>query len=164
MQQTSWPSKLAGTAIVTIVSGGWYSAIAPSWETVSLTCQPSPELVICSISGEPYPGISRNINIPKAQLSGIKSTFRSMEGNLVQHLVLTTIDRKEIPLNIHPSGHLTVQLSPQKTKIAAFLVNPQAQTLEITTQRDFSLPLLIITGGVVAISCLYLKKLWIDSQ
>jgi hypothetical protein len=164
MPQRSWSSKLAGTTIVTIVAGGWYLAIAPVWETVSLTCQPSPEQVICKISGEPYPGITRNIAILKNQLSGIKPTFRSIEGNLVQHIVLTTIDQQEIPLNIHPSGHLTVQLFQQKNKIAAFLANPQAQTLAITTQRNFPLPLSVITAVIMGMSGFYLKKLWIDSK
>jgi hypothetical protein len=164
MNRASWTSKLAGTAIVTIISSGWYLAIADTWETVSLNCQPCPEQVLCKITGEPYPGIKRNIEIPKTQLAGIKPTFRAMEGNLVQHMVLTTIDRQQIPLNIHPGGHLTVQLSPQQNKIAAFLANPQAQTLAITTQRNFPLPLLIITAGVIGMSGFYLKKLWIDSK
>jgi hypothetical protein len=164
MNGVSWISKLAGTAIITIVAGGWYLAIADSWETVSLHCQPSPEQVVCKISGEPYPGIQRNIAIPKTQLAGIKPIFRLMEDNLVQHLVLTTIDRQEIPLNIHPSGHLTIQLSQQQNKIAAFLANPQAQTLSITTQRNFPLPLSIITAGMIGMSGFYLKKLWIDSK
>jgi hypothetical protein len=164
MNRAFWTSKLAGTAIITIVAGSWYLAIADSWETVSLQCQPSPEQVVCKISGEPYPGIKRNIAIPKTQLSGIKPTFRMMEDNLVQHLVLTTIDRQEISLNIHPSGHLTVQLSQQQNKIAAFLANPQARTLAITTQRNFSLPLLVITAGIMGMSGFYLKKLWIDSK
>jgi hypothetical protein len=164
MNRTSRISKLAGTAIITIVAGGWYLAIAGIWETVSLHCQPSPEQVLCKITGEPYPGITRNITIPKIQLSGIKPTFRAMEDNLVQHLVLTTIDRQEIPLNIHPRGHLTVQLSKQQNKITAFLANPQARTLVVTTQRKFFWPLSIITAGIIGMSGFYLKKLWIDSK
>jgi hypothetical protein len=164
MPQTPWKKKLAGTAIVIIVSGGWYLAIADAWETVSLKCQPSSERVICKISGEPYPGIRRNIEIPKTQLSGVKHTFRLMEGNLVQHVVLTTKDGQGIPLNIHPTGIITIQLIKQQSRITAFIANPQDQTLMVETQRNFPLPLFAITGGMICCSGLYLKRLWIDKK
>jgi hypothetical protein len=164
MNQSSWQVKFLGTTFVAVLSMAWYLAIADAWETVILKCQPSPEQVICRISGEPYPGVRRNIEIPKTQLSGVKHTFRSMEGNLVQHVVLTTGDGREIPLNIHPAGIITSQIIKQQSRLSAFITNPQAKNLTVETQRDFPLQLWVITGGIICGSGLYLKRLWIDNK
>ncbi len=163
MNQSSWQAKLFGTTFVAALCMGWYLAIADAWETVILKCQPSPEQVICKISGEVYPGIKRNLEIPKTQLSGVRHTFRSMEDNLVQHIVLTTKGSREIPLNIHPAGAITIQIIKQQSKISAFINNPQAQELTIETPRNFPLQLYVITGGIICCSGFYLKRLWIDS-
>jgi hypothetical protein len=164
MNQSSWQVKFLGTTFVAVLSMAWYLAIADAWETVIFKCQPSPEQVICRISGEPYPGVRRNIEIPKTQLSGVKHTFRSMEGNLVQHIVLTTKDGRTIPLNIHPAGNITIQIIKQQSKISAFIKNPQAKDLMIETQQQFPLRLYVITGGIICCSGFYLKRLWIDNK
>jgi hypothetical protein len=155
--------KSFGTAFISIIAWFWYLELVDSyWETVSIKCQPNPVQVICHISNKPDPG-GTNLDIPKTQLTGVKYTFRAMEGNVIQGIVLTTIDEQEIPLHRNPRGKLLRQLIKRKAQIAKFIADPQAKNLTIETQpRDVELSVLIFTGGMIIFGCLLLKKMWMD--
>ena len=159
-QRLSWNQKLFSTALLGSFSAFWcLLMVVMYWETVSLKCQPNPELVICTITGEPYPGRSRNIKIPKQQLIGVEIVDRQSHGKY--RIGLITNDRQEIPLTKHWNGDATAQIEPHIAQISAFIKDPNAQTLTIETHRDFPLLSLAMTGGVIGYCGWSLKRLWL---
>ncbi|WP_295622239.1 hypothetical protein [Chamaesiphon sp. GL140_3_metabinner_50] len=156
----SWNRKLIGTALLGSFSVFWYLLmVAIYWETVSLKCQPNPELVICTITGEPYPGRIRSIEVPKQQLAGVEIVDRQSRGKY--RIGLITRDRQEIPLTKHWNGDATAQIETQLGRISAFINDPNAKTLTIETHRDFPLLALVMTVGVIGFCSLSLKRLWL---
>jgi hypothetical protein len=163
-QQTySIKNKLFGTVFIAIIPGFWsILAIAMCWETVSLKCSPSPVEVICKISGEPNPGETRMLEVPKAQLAEVAVIDRQRKG---QHRIgLITIDRQKIPLTRNFSGDATTQLEQQIDRIATFIADPNATNLTIETQRNFPPLLWIISGVIFGFSGWCLKRLWIGHE
>ncbi len=129
------------------------------WETVTLKCQPNPELVICNITSEPYPGRFRKVEIPKQKLAGVEIVDRQSRGKY--RIGLITNDRQEIPLTRNWNGDATTQIEAQLDRISAFISDPNAQTLTIETRRDFPLLPLLMTGCVIGFCGLSLKRLWL---
>jgi hypothetical protein len=161
MNRASLVKKIFSTACVGGFLLFWYMEIIDDYlETVSIKCQPRPAEVICHISSEPSLG-GINLDIPKTQLTGIESIHRSMDGNIIYWIALATIDEKRIPLHRSPQGKIINQLHKYKPQIAKFITDPQAQILTIEThRRDIPLQMLVVTGGILLFSYLYLKKLW----
>jgi hypothetical protein len=158
-QRLSWKGKLFSTALLGSFSLFWcLLMIAIYWETVSLKCQPNPQLVICTITGEHYPGRVRSIEIPKQQLAGIEIVDRQSKGKY--RIGLITNDRQEIPLTKNWNGDATIQIEAQLDRISAFISDPNAKTLTIETRRDFPLLPLLMTGGIMCFCGLSLKRLW----
>lgn len=158
--QSSWKEKFIGTAFVAGVSFFWYILMMGIYEEkVSLQCKPSPEQVICSILGE-YPGGSRTLEIPKAQLSGVKIIHQKSK-RYIHQVVLNTLDKEKIPLTRCWSCDASIQLEKQMDQIAAFIADPSAQTLLIETRRNFPLLPLLMTGGIIWFNVLCLKRLWL---
>jgi hypothetical protein len=161
MNKASLVKKIFSTACVGGFLLFWYLEIVTDYlETVSIKCQPRPVEVICHISSEPSLG-GINLDIPKTQITGIESIHRSMDGNIIYWIALATVDKKGIPLHRSPQGKIINQLIKHKAQIAKFIADPQARTLTIETyRRDIPLQMLVVTGGTILFSCLYLKKLW----
>jgi hypothetical protein len=152
--------KLFGTVFIALISGFWsILAIGMYWETVSLKCAPDPVEVICKINGEPNPGETRTLEIPKAQLAEVKIIDRQRKG---QHRIgLITIDQQKISLTRNFSGGATIQLKPQIDRIAAFIADPNATSLTVETRRDFPPSIWIISAVIFGFNGWYLKRLWI---
>jgi hypothetical protein len=165
MNKASLVKKIFSTVCVGGFLLFWYLEIVDDYlETVSIKCQPRPVEVICHISSEPSLG-GINLDIPKTQITGIESIHRSMDGNIIYWIALATVDKKGIPLHRNPQGKVINQLIKHKAQIAKFIADPQAQTLIIEThRRNIPLQMLVVTGGIMLFSCLYLKKLWTFSR
>jgi hypothetical protein len=160
IHQFSWKDKLFGTACLAGVSFFWYMLMMGIyWETVSLQCKPTADKVACSIRGE-YPGGTRTLEIPKAQLSGVKA-IRQGRKKTPRQVVLSTFDKETIPLTRCWGCDASIQLEQNIDRIAAFIADPQAQTLRIETRRNFPLLPLLMTGGIIWFNGLCLKRLWI---
>jgi hypothetical protein len=134
------PSKLvaiAGLVIMPFVA--WNYVPGYGWETVSFQCAPRSGQVMCKLSGEPKPGKKRTVSIAKQQLTGVKVRQKDSDyadSSTVNMIVLTTIDKKEIPLTIEWGGAATIQLLKQIDELSAFIADPQAQTLSLKTERE----------------------------
>jgi hypothetical protein len=161
----SWVKKIFVTALVVGFDAFWYAEIVNDYlETVSIRCQPSPVQVMCQITNEPDLG-GTNLKIPKTQLTEIEYRYRAMEGVAIQWISLTTISEAEIPLNRSRRGRIIQQLRPYKDRIAKFIADPQAQTLNIEThQRNMPFQVPIVTGFIILLECLYLRNLWRSSR
>jgi hypothetical protein len=155
--------KLFGTTFIALISGFWsILVIAMYWEIVSLKCSPNPVDVICKISGEPNPGETRILEIPKAQLAKVAVIDRQRKG---QHRIgLITIDHQKIPLTRNFSGDATIQLEQQLDQIAAFIADPTATSLNIETRRNFPPSIWIISAVIFGFSGWCLKRLWIGHK
>jgi hypothetical protein len=160
IRQYSWKNKLFGTALISGFSFFWYMLMMGIyWETVSLQCKPKERQSVCSIRGE-YPGGTRALEISKAQLSGVKA-IRQGRKQSPRQVVLSTLDKEKIPLTRCWSCDASIQVEKQMDQIAAFIADPQAQTLRIETRRNFPLLPLAMTGGIIWFNVLCLKRLWI---
>lgn len=161
MNKSTSKEKLFGTTLITLASGFWVVlAITMYWETVSLKCLPNPVEVICKIDGEPYPGGTRIVEIPKSQLVGVKIIDR-MRQKKQYRIGLIKIDRQQIPLTRNFNGDVTIQLEPQIDRIAAFINDPNATSLTIKTQRNFPPSVWMISLVIFGFSGWCLKRLWI---
>lgn len=159
-QRLFWKRTLFSTALLGSFSSFWcLLMVAMYWETVSLKCQPNPELVTCNITDEPYPGRVRSIEVSKQQLAGVEIVDRQSHGKY--RIGLITNERKEIPLTKHWNGDATAQIEVQIDRISAFINDPNAKILTIETHRDFPLLSLVMTGGVIGFCSLSLKRLWL---
>jgi hypothetical protein len=137
MMNASKLAAIAGLAIMPFVA--WHYVPGYGWETVSFQCKPQAGTVMCKLMGEPRPGKKRIVTIAKNQLSGVKVRTKGSayaDGSTVNMIVLTTIDNKEIPLTIEWGGAATVQMLKQCDQLAAFIADPQAQTLSLKTDRE----------------------------
>jgi hypothetical protein len=160
MTQISWRAKFFATAFAGTTSLFWIALmVGISWEIVSFKCQPSPEQVICKLYGEPTPGKTRYLEIPKNQLSRIKMV-RQRQGR--HQAILVTIDRQEIPLVRTWSGDVTAQLDRQFDRITKFIADPQAKTLSIETYRNLNPLAILMTIGVIWFNGTMMKKVWFD--
>jgi hypothetical protein len=132
------------------------------WETTSLQCQPEQQEVICRISGEPGPGETRKLSIPKAQLAGVKvlSQKKSHKQRSTRQVVLIDINQQEIPLTAHWGGEATHQLLKEIDRMTAFIQDPQAQTLSIVTHREIPPPTIPIIGFIAFVDLALLKQVW----
>jgi hypothetical protein len=134
------PSKLvavAGLLIMPFVA--WNYVPSYGWETVSFQCKPQVGTVMCKLIGEPKPGQKRIVAIAKNDLTGVKVVEKESnydDGSRVNMIMLTTIDEKQIPLTIEWGGAATVQMLKQIDELAAFIADPQAQTLSLKTDRE----------------------------
>jgi hypothetical protein len=163
MHKYSVKYKLFGTVFIAIIPGFWsILAIGMYWETVSLNCSPSPVEVICKISGEPNPGETRILEVPKAQLAEVAVIDRQRKGKY--RIGLITIDRQKIPLTRNLSGDATIQLEQQINRIAAFIADPTATSLNIETRRNFPPSIWIISAVIFGYSGWCLKRLWIGHK
>jgi hypothetical protein len=162
-QTYSTKDKLFWTPFIAIIPGFWYVlVVAMCWETVSLKCEPSPVAVICKINGEPSPGETRMVEVPKAQLAKVDVIDRQRKG---QHRIgLITIDHQKIPLTRNFSGDATIQLEQQLDQIAAFIADPTATSLNIETRRNFPPLIWIISAAIFGFSGWCLKRLWIGHK
>jgi hypothetical protein len=159
----STKSKLFGTPFIAIIPGFWcILVITMCWETVSLKCSPSPVAIICKITGEPNPGETRMVEVPKAQLARIEVIDRQRKGEY--RIGLITIDHQKIPLTKKISGDATIQLKQQIDQIAAFIADPTATSLNIETRRNFSPLIWIISAVIFGFSGWCLKRLWIGHK
>jgi hypothetical protein len=118
---------------------GYFSATTFGWETIQFDCQPKREQVQCRLSQDTRSGKKPIVtSIAKSQLTGVKVLERhGGKQGIVNHIILTTIDRKEIPLTKDWGGAATVQLLKQIDELEAFINDPQAQTLSLKTDRDY---------------------------
>jgi hypothetical protein len=163
MHKYSIKDKLFGTVFIAIIPGFWsLLVIAMYWETVSLNCSPSPVEVICKISGEPNPGETRMLEIPKTQLAEVTVINRQRKGKY--RIGLITIDHQKIPLTRNLSGDATIQLEQQIDRIATFIADPNATNLTIETRRNFPLSIWMISGVIFGFSGWCLKRLWIGHK
>lgn len=163
MQKYSIKNKLFGTVFIAVIPGFWSMlAIVMYWETVSLKCSPNPVEVICRISGEPNPGETRIIEVPKSQLAKVEIIDRQRKGTY--RLGLMTIDRQKIPLTRNYGGDATVQLEQQIDRISTFIADPNATNLAIETKRNYPISIWIISAVVFGFSGWCLKRLWIGHK
>jgi hypothetical protein len=119
---------------------GYFSATTFGWETIQFDCQPKRGQVQCRLSQDTRSGKKPIVTtIAKSQLTGVKVLERHGGGKqgIVNQVLLTTIDRKEIPLTKDWGGAATVQLLKQIDELEAFINDPQAQTLSLKTDRDY---------------------------
>ena len=164
MQKYSIKNKLFGTVFIAVIPGFWSMlAIVMYWETVSLKCSPNPVEVICRISGEPNPGETRIIEVPKTQLAKLAIIDRSTRP-IRYRLGLITIDRQKIPLTRNYSGDATVQLERQIDRISTFIADPNATNLTVETKRNYPLSIWIISAAIFGFSGWCLKRLWIGHK
>jgi hypothetical protein len=165
MNKASFVKKIFSSTCVGGFLLFWYLEVVDDYlETVNIKCHPSPVEVICHISNEPSLG-GINLDVPKTQIVGIESIHRSMDGNIIYWIALATVDKRRIPLHRSPQGKIINQLIKHKVQIAKFIADPQARTLTIEThRRNIPLQMLVVTGGILLFSCLYLKKLWTFSK
>jgi hypothetical protein len=125
--------------VITLAAMSFMAYVAltsAGWETMSFDCQPEFGQVLCKIVGDPSPGQKRRVTIAKSQLLGVKVLERRNRGGIVNQVVLTTIDAKDIPLTQFWGGSATVQLLNQVDDIQTFIDNPQTQNLSLKTERD----------------------------
>jgi hypothetical protein len=137
MMNVSKLIAIAGLVVMPFVA--WHYIPGYGWETVSFQCKPQTGTVMCKLTGEPRPGKKRIVAIAKNQLSGVKVRTKDgpySDNSTVDMIVLTTIDKKEIPLTIEWGGAATVQMLKQIDEINAFIADPQAQTLSLKTDRE----------------------------
>jgi hypothetical protein len=162
MNQFSLKDKIFATALVGATAGFWYILmVAIFWETVSLKCQPQPVEVICKIAGEPYPGGIRNIEIPKSQIVEVRKIYGISKKNKDGYKIgLITVDQQAIALT-RGQGDVINQLNIKMERIARFIADPQAQTLDVETQRNFPVLLWLPTGAIIWFGGLYLKMAWL---
>jgi hypothetical protein len=132
------------------------------WETTSLQCQPELPEILCKISGEPGPGETRKLSIPKAQLVEVKvlSQQKAHKQRPLRKVVLIDVNQQEIPLTANWGGAATQQLLPQVDLITAFIQDPQAQTLSVVTSREIPPLTIPIIGLVVLLDFALLKEAW----
>ncbi len=117
----------------------WHYVPGYGWETVSFQCNPQVGQVMCKLIGEHRPGEKRIVTIAKNELSAVKVLQKEgsyNDNSLVNMIMLTTIDKKEIPLTIEWGGAATVQMLKQIDKLKAFIADPQAETLSLQTDRE----------------------------
>lgn len=105
------------------------------WGTVSFKCKPAPVQVTCQITRQFYPGYTTTEEIPKTQLTGVKTRFIGAK-KTSKGIVLTTIDGREINFSDRANTIVTHQLESQMDVISAFIANSQAQTLSVETRPD----------------------------
>jgi hypothetical protein len=129
------------------------------WETTSLQCQPEQQEILCKISGEPGPGESRKLSIPKAQLAGIKVIDQRGRRPL-RKVVLIDVNQQEIPLTANWGGDATRQLLPEIDRIAAFIQDPQSQILGVETHREIPPLTIPIIGCLALVDFALLKQAW----
>jgi hypothetical protein len=133
-------SKLIAIGVLVVMPfAAWHYIPGYGWETVSFQCKPQTGTVMCKLIGEPRPGKKRIVSIAKHKLSGVKVMTKDgphRDNSTVDMIVLTTTDKKEIPLTIEWGGAATVQMLKQIDEINAFIADPQAQTLSLKTDRE----------------------------
>jgi hypothetical protein len=131
---------LGGAMLLAAPFVAYFSATSFGWETIQFNCQPKREQVQCQLSQNTRSGKKPIVTmIAKSQLTGVKVLERHGGGKqgIVNQVVLTTIDQKEVPLTKDWGGSATVQLLKRTDELEAFINNPQAQTLDIQTDRDY---------------------------
>jgi hypothetical protein len=119
--------------------------------------------VICKISGEPHPGGTKTLEIPKSQLAEIKRIDERRRRKTDRRIGLVTIDRKEIPLS-RGTGDVVVQLEKKMDQIATFIADPQANTLNVETQRHFPILLWPPTAFLLWFNGVLLKRMLFGFQ
>jgi hypothetical protein len=118
----------------------YFSATSFGWATIQFNCQPKGSQVQCQLSENTKPGKkTTTATIAKSQLTGIKILERDGGGKqgIVNQVVLTTINQREIPLTKDWGGSATVQLLKRTDELEAFITDPQAQSFSIQTDRDY---------------------------
>jgi hypothetical protein len=157
--QLSGKEKVFCTGLM-VASMGFLSMlmIGIFWETVSIQCQPSPDQVICKISGEPSPGETKTLEIPKSQLAEVKRIDTRRRKKTDRRIGLVLIDRTEIPLS-RGTGDVVVQLDRKIDQIAKFIADPQATTLNVETQRHFPILLWLPTALLLWFNGVLLKRM-----
>jgi hypothetical protein len=149
-------------AVLATPIAGYHYVTSYAWETTRLTCQPRYGFVQCHLLESLKPGKNRRVSIAKTQLSGVIVHEQQTVDNTLEQINLITVDHQEIPLTTQWGGNATVQLRPKVDEIANFIADPQAQTLDIETHRDFlpALPVLVI---YCLASGSFLKSAWFDA-
>jgi hypothetical protein len=130
---------LGGCMLLAAPFVAYFSATSFGWATIQLNCQPKGGQTQCQLSENTKPGKkTTTATIAKSQITGVKVLER--RGNkqgIVNQIVLTTIDKGEIPLTKNWGGSATVQLLKHTDEIETFIADPQAQNLDIQTDRDY---------------------------
>jgi hypothetical protein len=159
LTQLSGKEKICCTGLIVASMGFWsILMIGIFWETVSIQCQPSPDQVMCKISGETSPGSTTTLEIPKSQIAAVKRIDGNRRKKIDRRIGLVLIDRTEIPLT-RGTGDVVVQLDRKMDQIATFIANPQATTLNIKTQRHFPILLWPPTAFLLWFNSILLKRM-----
>jgi hypothetical protein len=145
---------LGGCMLLAAPFVAYFSATSFGWATLQFNCQPKGGQIQCQLSENTKPGKkSITATIAKHQLTGVKVLERHGSGKqgIVNQVVLTTIDKREIPLTKDWGGSATVQLLKRTDEIEAFIIDPQAQSFNIQTDRDYlsMVPGLLIGASLV---------------
>jgi hypothetical protein len=122
--------------------------INQGWGTVSFNCKPNPVQVLCQIARQPQPGNIATEEILKTQLTGVQVRLNSGTRGKTKTIILTTTDGREIAFADRDGGIINTQLESQIDSLAAFIANPQAQTLSVETHPD---PTGMIPGSIVCL-------------
>jgi hypothetical protein len=164
MTTASWKEKTFGTAFAVGLTAFWsVLMIALFWETTSLQCQPIqatvPVTVQCTLINEQFPGSQRLFRIAKSDIMTVK-LVRQDSKKKYPRVILVQADGQEIPFTRGWNTDATMQLEPRLPEINAFLADPRARTLDVSTQRRFPLLSLLLTLGVLAFNGVMLKRIW----
>jgi hypothetical protein len=130
---------LGGFTLIAAPLVGYFAATSFGWTTIQFDCRPKGGQVKCQLSEYIKPGKKRiTPAIAKSQLTGVKILERrgSKQG-IINQVVLTTIDGKEIPLTSDWGGSVNIQLLGRTDELEAFIKDPQAQSFNIQTDRDY---------------------------
>jgi hypothetical protein len=134
--------------------------------TIQFICQPKRGQVQCELSENTRPSKKQIVTtIAKSELTGVKVLERRGSGKqgIVNQVLLTTTNQREIPLTEDWGGPATVQLLKRTDELEAFINDPQAQTLSLKTDRDYlSMALGLFIGASLAWSGL--KALLLDDD
>jgi hypothetical protein len=160
MTTASWKEKTFGTAFAVGLTAFWsVLMIALFWETTSLQCQPVQSIVQCTFINEQFPGSQRLVRITKSDVMTVK-LVRQDSKKKYPRVILVQADGQEIPFTRGWNTDAAVQLEPRLPEINAFLADPRAQTLDVSTQRRFPPLSLLLTLGVLAFNGVMLKRIW----
>jgi hypothetical protein len=159
LTQLSGKEKLFCTGLIVTSMGFWsILMVGIFWETVSIQCQPSPDQVMCKISGENSPGNTTILEIPKSQIAAVSRIDGNRRKKIDRRIGLVLIDRTEIPLT-RGTGDAMVQLERKMDQIATFIADPQAQTLQVETQRQLPFLLWLPTSFLLWFNGVLLKRM-----
>jgi hypothetical protein len=157
-------SRSFGTAAAVGLLALWGVVMASFfWETTGLRCQPVPgkpayARVQCILKNEQFPGALREVAVSK---ESVMTVWRVQnDAKKTSKIVPVNVDGEEIPLTRGSNGDAIAQLEARLPEITAFLVDPRAENLDISTRCRFPPVSWLLTLGVLALSGLLLKRTW----